>query len=178
MKTLFSVSSLVVFLSSSAWAQEQSFFDKYLPIATLFDSPVFFGIVVGSAMVLVLLAFAFLYYVKIMEKNVQNWGSDKSLETIVDLLDSKDEKESSNAFIYLRQQQDDKAIGLLIEKLKQQRLAGTINPQLIYLMEDLNVNAAIPILEQIARGKNRSAQLAEQALERIYENQTEETSAA
>ena len=40
MKTLFSVSSLVVFLSSSA-GHRNKVFDKYLPIATLFDSPVF-----------------------------------------------------------------------------------------------------------------------------------------
>ncbi len=146
-------------------AQSKSFMDKYLPLAELFDSPYFFWPVMGSAILFLLFSFIFLFYVKRMEKQVKDWGEGKSIDEIVARLDSDDPKESRYAFVYLRNYVSDVDIERLIEILKKQRKSGKINPHLIFLLEDLNVVSAIPLLEEIARGKSHAAELAKHALD-------------
>jgi len=150
-----------------AQGEGESFFDKYLPIAKLFDSPLFFGVVVGSAVVLLLVSLVFLGYVKRMEKRVDEWGKGKSDSELIRLLDSSEVGEARAAFAYLRRHGGENTIAALIDRLQEQRKEGRINPAFIYLFEDLKAADAIPILQLIAKGKSRVAELAERALERI-----------
>ncbi len=175
MKKLIFLVSLIYSIPVAAYAQApgESFFDKYVPIAKLFDSPLFFNIVIGSAVLFVVFSVFFLWYVKKMEERAYTWGKEKKPEDLVELLDSPIPYESRLAFTYLRNHGDEKAVSCLINKLKEQYKKGKINPSVIYLLEDLEAISAIPTLQMVAKGKSQSAEIAQQALARIQE--TEET---
>lgn len=150
-----------------AQTEGETFFDKYLPIAKLFDSPVFFGIVIGSAILFLIAAYLFIYYVKGLEKISGEWSDGKSLEEIIAALESPIPQESKFAFVYLRKHSGEQEIQSLIERLQEQRRTGKINPSFIYLLEDLRAASAVPLLEQIAKGKSQAASLAGHALDCI-----------
>lgn len=165
--------------SHFAFAQQnpgESFLDKYFPIAQLFDSPIFFGIVVGSAVLLLVFTFIFLKYAKAQERKADAWSAGKSQETIVSLLSGADPAESRLAYIYIRHHCDEKGISLLLETLEDQRRRGTINPVLIYLLEELEAQDALPILQQIAKGKSSAAPSAQHAVDRLIALQEDEKS--
>ncbi|RJP19322.1 MAG: hypothetical protein C4527_27480 [Candidatus Omnitrophota bacterium] len=161
-------------------AQEvsESFMDKYLPIARLFDSPIFFAAVVGSAVLFLIFSFLFLSYIKKMEKRAAEWGATLEPEKLIDLLDSPISSESRAAFVYLRNYGGEHEISLLLEVLQEQRKKGKINPSIIYLLEDMEAVSAIPILQSIAKGKSKAAELAEAALSRMPYSDDEEPSPA
>ncbi|MFB3784795.1 MAG: hypothetical protein ACE15F_00355 [bacterium] len=164
--------ALAVLLLSSvaAFAQvneEEGFFDTYMPIAKLFDSPLFFGVVVGSAVLLLLAAAGFVIYAGRLEKRAAAWAAGLSPRERVERVGSPVHAESRLAFVYLRKHAQEPEIQALIEILDDQRKTGKIDPNLIYLLEDLRAAPAIPILQQIANGKSRFALLAARALEHI-----------
>lgn len=165
--------TLAVFLISipAAIAQryQESFWDTYLPIAKLFDSPVFFGIVVGSGIAFFGAAFIFMKYMKAKMKRVEEWGKEKETQELIDLLDSPVPEEANMAFMYLRQFGDEKTGNLVVQKMQEQRKtkASQVNPYLIYLAEDIGVSSAVEVLQAIAKGKSKSAQLAEETLNRF-----------
>lgn len=166
------VFALVVPLLSAAAAfaqmnEEEGFFDTYLPIAKLFDSPLFFGAVVGSALLLLLAAAGFVIYAGRLEKRAMAWAAGLSPRDRVERVGSPLRAESRLAFVYLRKHAQEPEIQALIEILEDQRKTGKIDPNLIYLLEDLRAAPAIPILQQIANGKSRFARLAARALEHI-----------
>lgn len=168
---------LIGFASQWAFAQQnpgESFFDRYLPIAQLFDSPIFFGFVIGSAALLLVGSFIFLQYAKGQEKKAVEWSKEKTPESIVGLLHSADPQESRLAYIYLRSHSGEKEIALLTSALEDQRRRGSIDPASIYLLEELEAQKALPILEQIARGKTSVAPLAQRAADRLIALQEEE----
>ncbi len=156
--------------TASAFAQtneEEGFFDTYLPIAKLFDSPLFFGAVVGSAVLLILAAAGFVIYAGRLEKRAAAWAAGLSPRERVDRVGSPLRAESRLAFVYLRKHAQEEEIQVLAEVLEEQRKNGKIDPNLIYLVEDLRAAPAIPILRQIANGKSRAAELAARVLEHI-----------
>ncbi len=161
-------------ISVPAWAQmepEKGFFEKYFPIARLFDSPIFFWIVIGSAILFMVVSFFFIKYVKWLEKKTAEWAKNKDTRELIELLESPHPDEHQSAFIYLRKHAGKKEVSQLIERLQDQRKTGKINPLLIYLLEDLQAVSAIPLLEQIAKGKSQVASLAEHALDCILTEQ-------
>ncbi|MEW6238103.1 MAG: hypothetical protein AB1656_22165 [Candidatus Omnitrophota bacterium] len=168
MKKIFCLFSMSI-LTRQAFAQTEgeSFFDKYLPIAKLFDSPVFFGIVIGSAILFLLAAYIFINYAKALEKRSSEWAKSKKLDEIVAALESPIPQEAKMAFVHLRKRSGEQEIQSLIERLQEQRRTGKINPSFIYLLEDLHAVSAVPLLEQIAKGKSQAASLAGHALDCI-----------
>lgn len=161
---------LLIAVPSSAFAQmseEEGFFDTYLPIAKLFDSPVFFGVVVGSAVLLLLGAVGFVLYTQRLEKRALAWASSLSPRERVERLSSAIRSEAHLAFVYLRKHAQQPEIEAIVAALEEQRKSGKINPALIYLLEDLQAVPALPILKQIAGGRSRTAELAALAIERI-----------
>lgn len=176
MSRIFLLSSIAFFgpLSVYAQAQEETFFDKYIPIAKLFDSPIFFWSVIGSALGLFFTTLIFLQYVKRLERRVIEWGEKQSPNKLVELLDSPIPQEKRFAFMYLRKHGGEEAINALTNHLQAKRKDGKLSPDYIYLLEDLNAEKAIPILKQIADSKSRLASLAQKAAERIMENCEEE----
>ncbi len=163
----------LISISKSAWAQshEPGFFEKYLNIAKLFDSPVFFGIVVGSGVILLIASLLFLWYMKHWEKKVDEWGENKSTDEMIEYLQLFGLHDGKMAFAYLRKHGDENLIPKLIEELKAQRKKGQMSPYVFYLLEDLIAVEALPILQQIANGKSRVSGLAQNAVEYI-ENAT------
>ncbi len=161
-------------LSVYAQAQGESFFDKYLPIAELFDSPVFFWSVIGSALGLFAATIFFLRYVKWLERRVEAWGGKKTPKKLVELLESPIAKEKRYAFMYLRSHGGEDEIKLIAERLQIQRKNSKVNPDFIHILEDLRAEKAVQALQQIADSKSRLASLAKQAVERIKEHLEEE----
>ncbi len=155
----------------------EGFFDKYLPIAKLFDSPLFFGIVVGSGALFLLWSFFFLRYVKRLEKQSYEWGENMKPEELVELLDSPIPSEKRHAFIYLRNHGKDQEISIILDKLNDQRKKGQVNPTLIHLLEDMGATEAVPLLQTISKGKSQIASIAALALERIPFTEEEKASA-
>lgn len=167
MKKLVMMLVLISFLSPLAMAQQKSFWDTYFPIAQLFDSPVFFGCVVGSGILFFGSAIIFMRYMKSKLQKVEQWGSQKDIQELIALLDSPVPEESNMAFMYLRKFGDEKAGNLVVQKMQEQRKSGKINPYLIYLAEDIGITAAVDVLQVIAKGKSKSARLAEETLNRF-----------
>lgn len=167
MKKFIILFVLISFLSPMAMAQQKTFWDTYFPIAQLFDSPVFFGCVVGSGVLFFGSAIIFMRYMKAKLKKVEQWGSQKEIHEIIDLLESPVPEESNMAFMYLRKFGDEKAGNLVVQKMQEQRKGGKINPYLIYLAEDIGITAAVEVLQVIAKGKSKSARLAEETLTRF-----------
>ncbi len=171
--------SLIFLTSTASRAMAQSnpgegFLDKYLPIAQLFDSPLFFAAVVGSAVLLLAITMIFLQYAKTQEKKAEAWGQGKSPQTLIEQLDNPIPDESRLAYIYIRKHCDDLYVAALLDNLEDQRRRGNINPTLIYLLEDLEISSAIPLLQQIAKGKSSTANLAQRVADRLLELQEEE----
>ncbi len=162
--TLLLLNTRIAFAQSTSG---QGFFDKYLPIAELFDSPVFFAIVIGSAVLVLVLTFIFLKYAKSLENKTVLWAQGKSPQALVALLSSPIRQESIMTYAYLKNNCGDEEVDLIVKELQDQRSRGSINPTLIYLLEDLEVEKAIPTLQQIARGKSSVAALAQRAADRI-----------
>ncbi len=171
--TLLLLNTRIAFAQSTPG---QGFFDKYLPIAELFDSPVFFSIVIGSAVLLLVCTLIFLKYAKSLEKKTVAWAEGKSPQTLVELLSSPIKQEATMAYAYLKNNCGDDEADLLVKDLQDQRSRGSINSILIYLLEDLEVEKAIPTLQQIARGKSSAAALAQRAADRIAYAYEEEES--
>lgn len=151
----------------AGFAQQQDFMDKYLPIAQLFDSPVFFRAVVGSAAAFVIISFLFMWYTKRMKQQAFEWGSDKDDKELLQLLESPVSSESHKAYVYLRHNGDDSLEEPLISRLLDQRKNGKINPYIIYLLEDLNAGSAVPALRSISQSKSPHSYAAGQAVARI-----------
>ncbi len=152
----------------------ESFFDKYLPIAQLFDSPLFFGCVVGSAVFFLLLSLVFLQFARHQEKKADEWGQGKSIASLLDALNSPISQESRLAYIFLRRKSGANELSALTAALEDQRRKGNVNPTLIYLLEDLQAQSALPILQQIAKGKSKAANLAQRAVNRLLSLQEDE----
>lgn len=168
----------LLFFASFQQAVAQSepgpgFFETYLPIAQLFDSPVFFGVIVGSAFGLFIAALVFVYYAKAIERKAIEWGESKARKELVDLLESGDANEAKKAFIYLRRHGDDETTDLIIQALMDKRREGAANPYMIYLLEDLDAFSAIPVLKMIAKGKSRAARIASQSVATLVSRQAE-----
>lgn len=166
MKVLLCIILFTIVFVPYAAAQQTSMFDMNW-IAQLFDSPIFFGSVVGSGAVFFGSAFLFMRYMKSKIKAVETWGSQKETQELIELLDSPVAEESRMAFMYLREFGDEKTGNLVVQKMQDQRKGGRINPYLIYLAEDIGVSAAIEVLQAIAKGKSKSAQLANDTLNRF-----------
>lgn len=171
--TIVLIASAVPVLAQSAQGE---FFDTY--IAQLFDSPVFFGAVVGSGILFFGSAIAFVLYEKNRETRILQWGQDKDRETLVEMLGSPVASEAQQAFTYLRRHGDDNLVDSLIYTLQDQRRAGKINPYCIYLLEDWNAFTAIPVLKQISSGKSRTASIASRTLAILMARQDDEHSTA
>ncbi|MBI1390157.1 MAG: hypothetical protein GC154_17080 [bacterium] len=155
-------------LASPVWAQErESFFDKYLPIAQLFDSPVFFASVVGSAAFLLLVAFAFILYTRSLEKKVYEWGKARKMSELLELLESPLPAEARSAFMYLRKHGGDGLEEHIVKRLQDQRRNGEVNPYYIYLAEDVMGFSAIPALKMISKSNSRYAESAGQTLSHL-----------
>lgn len=167
MKKILLLIVLTCVLTPLAMAQQKTFWDTYFPIAQLFDSPVFFGCVVGSGVIFFGFAIIFMRYMKAKLKKVEQWGSTKETQELIELLDSPVPEESNMAFMYLRKFGDDKTGNLVVQKMQEQRKGGKINPYLIYLAEDIGVTTAVEVLQAIAKGKSKSARLAEETLTRF-----------
>ncbi|MBZ0258900.1 hypothetical protein K8I31_22750 [bacterium] len=157
-----------------AFAQEESFMDKYLPIAKLFDSPAFFAAVVGSAAVLLVITLIFIAYTNNLEKKVAEWGKSKKTKELVDFLESPVASESRSAFMYLRKHGGDDAEEMIINQLQEQRRKGKVNPYLIYLLEDLRFYSGIPILKTISKSKSEYAHAAGESLASLLSDQAPE----
>lgn len=173
----FFLSILLLLTTRLASAQAnpgESFFDKYLPIAQLFDSPIFFGCVVGSAVFLLFLCLVFLLYAKRQEKKADEWGQGKSIALLIEALSSPIPQESRLAYICLRRRSGANELPALTGALEDQRRKGNVNPTLIYLLEDLQAQSALPILQQIAKGKTKAATLAQRAVDRLLSLQEDE----
>jgi len=167
MKKIIVLLTVICVCVPLAMAQQKTFWDTYFPIAQLFDSPVFFGCVVGSGVLFFGSAVIFMRYMKAKLKCVEQWGSQKETQELIDLLDSPVPAEASIAFMYLRKFGDDKTGNLAVQKMQEQRKGGRINPYLIYLAEDTGVPSAVEALQAIAKGKSKSARLAEETLSRF-----------
>lgn len=174
MKKLFIALILTLAFAPYAMAQQEPYFDLNW-VAVLFDSPVFFGCVVGSGAVLFGSAFIFMKYMKAKLKAVEEWGNRKETQELIDLLDSPVPEESRMAFMYLREFGDEKTGNLVVQKMQDQRKGGRINPYLIYLAEDIGVTSAIEVLQAIAKGKSKSAELAAETLTRFGVVEADET---
>lgn len=175
----FAILMMVSVLSVSAQSQPQGdFFDTYLPIAQLFDSPVFFGIVVGSGVVFFGGAIVFAFLEKRKEARVFEWGESQSREELVTLLGSPVASEAQQAFTYLRKHGDDDLVDTLIYTLQEQRRSGNVNPYCIYLLEDWDAYSAIPVLKQLANGKSKIASTAGRTLALLMARQQEEHNAS
>ncbi|MGC9328142.1 MAG: hypothetical protein ACP5I1_10950 [Candidatus Hinthialibacter sp.] len=175
--------STCFFLSVSRLAAAQSssgegFFEKYLPIAQLFDSPLFFGIVVGSALLLLIGTYFFLQYAKRQEKKADEWSKGKSAEEMVELLNSPISEESRLAYIQLLQRGGEKEIECILNALKEQRRQGKMNPTLIYLLEEKESPKALQLLQLIAREKSNVSDLAQRAVDHLLAIQEEENEKA
>jgi hypothetical protein len=170
MKHIVSVFLFILSLYSVAYAQDTttSF------IARLFDSPLFFGIVVGSGAVLLVGSLLFLRFVKSLEKNAEQWGKGKLVEDVLLLLESPMASEAQAALIYLRNHIQSEDYPLLLAALQKQRDAGKINESLLFLIKDREVLAAIPLLESIAKGKSAVAGMAADILTELKEIQEDE----
>jgi hypothetical protein len=170
MKHSVSAFLFVLSLYSVAYAQETttSF------IARLFDSPLFFGIVVGSGAILLVGSLVFLRYVKSLEKSAEQWGKGKSIEEVLLLLESPMASEAQSALIYLRNHIQPDDYPLLLAALQKQRDAGKINESLLFLIKDLGIVAAIPLMESIAKGKSSVAGMAADILAELKEIQEDE----
>jgi hypothetical protein len=173
MKKLFLIFLLTCAITPFAMAQQKPFFDMNW-IAQLFDSPIFFGCIVGSGALFFGSAYLFMRYMKAKLKAVESWGSKKETQDLIDLLDSPVSEESRMAFMYLREFGDEKTGNLVVQKMQDQRKGGRINPYLIYLAEDIGIAAAIEVLQAIAKGKSKSAQLAADTLTRFGVVEAEE----
>lgn len=154
-----------------AFAQQEDFFDTYLPIAKLFDSPEFFACVVGSAATILVITLIFIAYTNHLEKKVAEWGKTKKTKELIDLLESPVASESRSAFMYLRKHGSDDAEELIINHLQEQRRNEKVNPYLIYLLEDLRFFSGIPILKTINKSKSEYAHAAGESLATLLANQ-------
>lgn len=167
--------ALIAFSPASALAQTepQGFFEKYLNIAKLFDSPAFFAFVVGSAVALFTASLIFLWAIKRREREVEAWGKHKETDELVKLLDSPVKREAQMAFMYLRNHGNERGERLVIQRIQEHRKKGVVNPYPFYLIEDWQASEAIPVLRGLAKGKSRAAQLAQCALRRFGCAETE-----
>ena len=150
--------------TAQAQSEEQSLMDTYLPIAKIFDSPLFFNVVIWSAVGFVVISLGILIYSKRMEKKAEDWGTGKDSNQLLDLLDSAVPEEARMAFLYLRKNGDEKRANLIIQRLQQQKKEGGVNPSLFYLLEDWQASSAIPTLQAMAKGKSKTALLAQNTL--------------
>ncbi len=166
---------LIVFecFALPAHAQQGDFFDTYLPIAKLFDSPVFFAVVVGSAVFILAAAFLFIAYTINLEKKSYEWGKTKPTSELINLLESPVAAERRSAFIYLRKHGGDDAEERIINQLHEQRRNGKINPYLIYLMEDLRCFSGISMLKTINNSNSEYAKIAGESLAGLLSGQTQ-----
>lgn len=180
MKTVrFALGTPILLFSTLAYAQAEGegFFDTYLPIAKIFASPWFIGPVMGSAILLILGTWIFVKYSNHLEEKAKKWGANKTTEEIIKLLDSPMDQEKQYAFIYLRRHGDETIAKQLTETLQKKRKEGKLDPRYIYLLEELRGEKAIPVLQQIAKGKSQLAVIAEHAIERLTEQQEEKEEA-
>lgn len=172
---LFAFLMVMELFALPAFAQQGDFFDTYIPIAKLFDSPVFFAVVVGSAVLILAAALLFIAYTNNLEKKCYEWGKKKKTSELLALLESPIAAERRSAFIYLRKHGiDDKAEELIINQLHEQRRNGKINPYLIYLMEDLRCFSGIPVLKTINKSNSQYAQIAGESLAGLLSHQEPE----
>ncbi|MBN2330048.1 MAG: hypothetical protein JXR73_23105 [Candidatus Omnitrophica bacterium] len=181
MKKITVLSCFFLTFSRIASAQPSSgegFFEKYLPIAQLFDSPLFFNMVVGSAILLLIFTYLFLQYAKKQEKKAEQWSKGKSAETLVELLESPVSQESRLAYIQLVQHGEEKEIDCILKALKEQRRQGKINPALIYLLEGMEAHKAVSLLQLIAREQCEVSDLAQRAVDYLLAIQEEENEKA
>ncbi|MDP8243811.1 MAG: hypothetical protein P9L94_07000 [Candidatus Hinthialibacter antarcticus] len=172
---LFALFMVMECFALPAFAQEGDFFDTYIPIAKLFDSPVFFACVVGSAVLILVITLLFILYTNNLEKKCYEWGKKKKTSELIGLLESPIAAERRSAFIYLRNHgSDDEAEELIINQLHEQRRNGEVNPYLIYLMEDLRCFSGIPVLKTINKSNSQYAQIAGESLAGLLSDQSQD----
>ncbi|MBD3268215.1 hypothetical protein GF373_16240 [bacterium] len=151
-------------LTEIASAQEKTLFEE---IAKLFDSPIFFGAIIGSAAFLLLASFLVIKHAGKMEKMAYQWGENKSTEEILELLNSPVKEESQLAYVYLRNFMEEKEHPKVVKSLEKQRDGKGINPTLIHLVEDMQIKSSVPVLESIAKKNDEAAKEASQAIKNI-----------
>lgn len=162
---------LALFLSYSGTAHAQD--TTTSTIAMLFDSPIFFGGVIGSAAFILLLCLLLVFYARNLEKKALAWGQDKGAQDIIALVQSGDATQSQLAYVYLKNYLKEEDFPLLIAELQSLRDSHSVSERILNLVGDLRITAATPILESLAKGKSSNAALASQVLRRIPSPQEE-----
>lgn len=164
MNKLFLTIPFLLFVSAiPVYAQD----DATSSIAMIFDSPVFFWLVVGSGILFFTGSVIFMYHTRKLETGAVQWSEGKSPEELISLLDSPVEEEARKAQMALVNQLKENEYPVLVKSLEKQRDSGKISVGLIHLMEDMAIQTALPVLESIARGKTKMAAIAADAITRI-----------
>lgn len=163
--------------AATAWSQpqpEQDFFDKYLPIAQLFDNPFFVYSVFGIAILMIAFSYGMIFYGRKVERQAEQWAEGKTSDELIAALQGEDEKAAHYAFVYLRRHPDMELTPSLIKILQESRKQGNANPYAIYLLEDYEAYEAIPVLKSIGKGKSATSKVANRTAATLTARQTAE----